>query len=272
MKESLERIVTWIKAHPYIAGLIGVVFIVVVYLAIKNKGSGGGGGGDLGSGGDQPSDQLGNLASSGAGSTTSDQPLPGSTDSGSGGSGSSGTGAGDGAGSGAGNFGGLQNPIDQVAAHTGSYALSTGSPISSQSMDSIHYDSFTQQEADNNDGSTLGKASSGIKSNQTSKLGKASSGKKTDTKQVQKASMPNAQKSMSPYRQIDYTQGHAAPAPVAAIGKASGGSTQNKTPAMLVGKGRNFTGFYNGIWYVLGYPTFNNQAPAKAGGGSAKKK
>lgn len=75
----------------------------------------------------------------------------------------------------------------------------------------------------------------------------------TIVKQVEKTASVAAQKPSPGVAKVNSQAPKSQPAPKKTESKPAK-SSKGKTPAELVGKGKNFTGYYLGIYYVLGYP------------------
>jgi hypothetical protein len=241
MKESLARLTAWAKQHPYIAGLLVIAVVFLAYLTIKNRGSGGGetiqsdqGTGDqssdLGSGSDNAplgSDSLSNLGGSPV-------EVPAAVEN-NGGGGLSGEGASD--------HYGMSTPpaysIDQ-----GSYAMAQGVPVSSTSMDTLHYDQVVPPIAI----APVSPIAQAVAKNPT----------------LATAAKPQPK-----------------PAPVSPIAKviakspalATAAKPMPATPAQKAGLPRLFSGTSNGVIYLMGFITgYTNTKPTAKGttGGGTK--
>lgn len=235
MKDSMERIVKWAKAHPYLAGAILIGVVVLAWLTIKRGGFGGGGQSVTQT--DQPDTTDSGIPplsspdlSALGGDTSASIPVPGN---GGGGTDSAGN----------------TTDFDQAPTYndipTGSYAYATGSPVSSLSMSSGSLASF------GSDAAGLGKASAGTAQGKSAAgLGRASAGVATEKKASGIAQAIAARPELAT----------ASRNPAASLGKASAGTGSGLTPAEKIGKGRNFTGIVNGVRYYMGYlvpPTSN---------------
>jgi len=141
MKESMERLVVWAKAHPYIAGALVIAVVVLAYITIKRGGGGGGFSGstisDVSNDAPLGSSDLSDLdvpSSGGGGGSSTDEagnsmPSPVTT----------GEGSPAGGGSNSGGFESLENqPVDYAAdIPPVTYAIAAGVPVASMQSNSL---------------------------------------------------------------------------------------------------------------------------------------
>lgn len=230
MKESIERIKAWAQKHPYLAAAILLGVGLLAYLAIKRGGGGGGFGGN--------------------GSEAAPEPSP---------TGETGLPLGLGSGGDNGTSGGGFQPVETSPEQTSpaglevytpgpmkyptipeispsGYPMLDGSPITSPSM-SMLVSSSTGQAVTNEP-----KAQSMAPKVTSAKVSgldpKAQSAAKS--KPINKGSVSvvgfDPKKASQGLPQTTQTQ------------------KDGQTPAQKLGKGKYFTGYYNGVYYVLGYP------------------
>lgn len=229
MKESLERIKAWAKQHPYLAGVILLGVLFLAYLAIKR----GGGGGGFSSGPIEPAPEPGgksaDLSGLGSGGDTGTsaggfspvETVPAY--------------AGNGSGNGDGSYpGGLEvfAPRIPEPVYSGSSAPGNGSIFNGNSLQSPQLSMLITNPA--------GDPVKSFHPATTSKAREAALARVTQT-----ARTPEAAKITDPKK------ASALNAPGEQKGKQK---NADMTPAQKVGKGRYFTGYWQGVYYIAGYP------------------
>lgn len=235
LKASMARIGTWVKAHPIPSVIIAIVLVVIGWLIYKKFGS------------LSPAQ-----ASSSADQTTAAD------------SGASPIGDGGISGSLGGPGGGLQtvNPLDPSTFQTGGGGGSGGggyvAPVTASPID---YGSFLLPAEAGAAPSPIAPqtviSNTGVGAAGASNLNKLRSelGGYTPTYQIQNNPVGTTGSQQPGGRSGGIGSAPApaiAPAPVQAPARSQ---PQNQTPAQALGKGRNFTGYINGVYYNKGYPS-----------------
>ena len=256
MKEYFQKIVAWAKEHPYLAAGILGVFIIVVWLAIRNNWFGGGGNGEAiavpggDGGGESAVPDLSSLPDTSA--------LP----------------------DGISDIGQSSNPIDVSLPQVGSSLGGYESPSSYSDMYGeipvSGGDFFGGAPAASPQGASLASVSPASPS---ASLG-ADLGSnfffgnlKYDTSEVLPSRVTSvgavsAQATAAPslldrlFAPIDLDKVNI-PTKQAAAKKDKGGGT--KTPAQEAGKGAKYTGYINGVYYVKGYPSAPSSIAVQSG-------
>lgn len=214
MKESLGRITTWVRAHPWLAALILGAVILLGYIVYKRSGGGGGGSNSGGAVSDVPASDspfqsgipdLGSISSpitsGGLSSVPSSETEVSST-----------TGF---------SSGGKEKPVGVApSGNLGNFGSDTWAPDFSASVAALTQP--VTQALPSSSGSSMSQSPIGSRGVIATDL------KKGDLKANVKKNNPLSQK-------------------VAA-------NTKGKTPAQVLGKGRLFTGYINGVYYVNGFP------------------
>lgn len=289
MKESLSRIAAWAKAHPWLAGLIGVGVLLAVYFTLKRGGLGGGASMASAEGGPQVAQPYPDFTASGgaglppfgggSGDYGSFTPLPPETapvEPGAGG-GSSGGFSGFGYG---GDYAYVPPPVEN------SYPITMGGGA----VNSDSYNNLSQYEP----GAETDR--SGMAAAIAAHPAIVNARKPTNEvtpyaprgSQIQEAlrKHPNVARMAKPVHKPKPPKntGVYAPRPsgiaqsltvhpqVTSMAKPMPktkppASTYTKTPAELKGLYRYYTGMWGGITYVLGYPVFGSSS--SSGSGSA---
>lgn len=220
MKEYFQKIVAWVKAHPWAAaGILGVI-VLIIYFAIKNNWFGGGGGGG-GEGVALPEGGGGAAVLPGSNTTPDTTPLPDVTSL-----------------PGLGNVGQSSNPIPVSMPGIGNYLeplAPVASPVSypvdmSYAGGASMVSPASQSLADVSAPSPSAVLGGGLGSSFFSGNLSYNTQEEIPSQIVSAGQTSTKAKSK---------------------GKKSGG---NKTPAQEAGKGAKFTGYINGVYYVNGYP------------------
>lgn len=245
MKEKFQQIIAWAKEHPWLAGGILGGIVLVIWLAIRNGwlGGGGGGGGEVsmpsGDGGEGATlPDLANLPDTSAlppGVSEigqSSEPIPVS----------------------------LPNMAGGMESFLPDTAFSGFDPLPSYPLEGGIFSGapvMTNQSAALINSAPL---ESFISSSPVAGI------KRPQTAPIETPSL------------VSYISA----SPVAGMAKPGGGSSLSKTtsgkgggkvktPSQEVGKGAKFTGLYNGIYYVDGYPTSASNPGTQLGTGAISK-
>ncbi len=261
MREYFQKIIAWAKAHPWLAaGILGGI-VLVLWLAIRNGWFGGGGGDgetaavpDGGGGGIGATPDLSNLPDMSA--------LPG------------------------GGIGTAPNPIpvgiNMPASPSSLPASSTFSDLPSYPTEGSYAGGYPLASSQGATLAEIGAPSPQVIQSSVSqavaKIAKSASQGSNNTpssdaikKSVSQVSnnIANSYKQQKPPKEDKKNNKSKSPSPVViqssvtdAMAKIAGGASQGtsqnkssgKTPAQLLGKGKNFTGWINGVHYVNGYP------------------